>query len=49
MLMAFLMFTKWWKFTAHKKLNYIINIYFKVSKNLDKVNNDLKDKLKNFI
>jgi len=29
-----------------KKLNYIINIYFKVSKNLDKVYNDLKDKLK---
>jgi hypothetical protein len=28
-----------------KKLSYIINIYFKVSKKLNKVLNDLKDKL----
>ncbi len=43
MLMAFLMFTKWWKFTMKKRLDYIINIYFKFSKKLDKVYNDLKD------
>jgi len=44
MLMAFFMFAKWWKFTTKKPLNgYITNIYFKISKTLDKVYNDFKD------
>jgi len=48
MSMAFLMFTRWWKFTAHK--NSITSLIFilKSQKKLDKVYNDLKDKLKNF-
>jgi hypothetical protein len=29
--------------SSQKKLNYIINIYFKISKKLDKVYNDIKD------
>jgi hypothetical protein len=28
MLMALLMFVKWWNFTTNKKFSYIINIYF---------------------
>jgi hypothetical protein len=40
--MAFFMFAKWWKFTK-KEPNYIINIYSKFSKKMDKVYNDLKD------
>jgi len=43
MLMALLMFAKWWKFTTKETFSYIINIYFKISKKLDKVYNDLKD------
>ncbi len=43
MLIALFMFRKWWKFTTKKTFGYIINIYFKFSKNLDKVNDDLKD------
>jgi len=39
--MAFLMFTKWWKFIMKKTLNYIINIYFRISKKIDKVYSDL--------
>jgi hypothetical protein len=31
------------KFHHNSFLNYIINIYFKISKKLDKVYNDLKD------
>jgi len=42
MLMAFLMFAKWWKFTT-KKFSYIINFYFKFSKKLDKVYDDFKE------
>jgi hypothetical protein len=34
MLMVILMFAKWWKFIT-KKLNYIINIYFKFSNKFD--------------
>jgi hypothetical protein len=43
MSMALLMFAKWWKFITKKTIHYIINIYFKFSKKLDKVYNDLKD------
>jgi hypothetical protein len=37
------MFTKWWKFMTRKTFGYIIDIYFKMSKKLDKVYDDLKD------
>ncbi len=47
MLMAFLLFAKWWKFNT-KKTSYIINIYFKISKKMDNVYNDLKEKCKIF-
>jgi len=40
MLMAFFMFTKWWKFTIKKTFGYIINIYFENLKTLDKVYDD---------
>jgi hypothetical protein len=36
MLMAPLMFAKWWKFTTEKYFSYIINIYLNVKKKLDK-------------
>ncbi len=42
MLMALFMFAKWWKLTTEKTFGYIVNIYFKISKKLDKVYNDLK-------
>jgi hypothetical protein len=48
MLMALLMFAKWWKFTTKETLSYIINIYFKFSKKLDKVYNDFRDWIKKF-
>jgi hypothetical protein len=41
--MALFVFGKWWKFTSKKSLSYIINIYSKFSKELDKVYDDLKD------
>jgi hypothetical protein len=42
MLMAFIMFAKWWKFTKNKtQLHHYY--YFEFSKKLDKVYNDLKD------
>jgi len=41
--MAFFMFAKWWKFTTKKTFSYIISIYFKFSKELDKVYDDIKD------
>jgi hypothetical protein len=41
--MALFMFAKWWKFTTEKTFNYIINIYFIISKKLDKVYDDFKD------
>ncbi len=44
MLMAFFMFAKWWKFTTKKTFGYIISIYFKFSKELDKVYDDIKDR-----
>jgi hypothetical protein len=44
MLMAFFIFAKWWKFMI--KNSYIINIYFKISKKLDKVYNVFKDLIK---
>jgi hypothetical protein len=34
MLMALLMFVKWWKFTTKEKINYIINVYFKLLNHL---------------
>ncbi len=43
MLIAFFMFEKWWKFTIKKTFGYIINIYFKVWKKLDKIHCDIKD------
>ncbi len=43
MLMAFFMFAKVWKLTITKTFGYIINNYFKFSKKLDKVYDDLKD------
>ncbi len=43
MLMALFMFSKVWKLTIKKTFGYIINNYFKFSKNLDKVYDDLKD------
>ncbi len=43
MLMALLMFAKWLKFTTKEIFGYIISIYFKFSKNLDKVYDDIKD------
>jgi hypothetical protein len=48
MVMVFLMFAKWWKFTTIKKIGYIISIYFKISKKLDKVIMISKFKLKFF-
>ncbi len=44
------MFAKWWKFTTKQTFGYTINIYFKISKTLDKVHDDLKvhDELKFF-
>jgi hypothetical protein len=33
MLMALLMFVKWWNFTTNKTLSYIINFYFIFQKN----------------
>jgi hypothetical protein len=42
--MALFMFAKWWKFSTKKPLNgYIINIYLKISKTLDRVYDDFKD------
>jgi hypothetical protein len=41
--MALLMFAKWLKFTTKEIFGYIISIYFKFSKNLDKVYDDIKD------
>jgi hypothetical protein len=41
--MAIFMFAKWWKFTTKKTFGSIINIYFKISKTLDKVYDDFKD------
>jgi hypothetical protein len=41
--MAFFMLAKWWKFTTKKTFGYIINIYFKISKIVDKVYDDFKD------
>jgi hypothetical protein len=46
MLMVFLMFAKWWKFIT-KKINYIINIYFKFFEKMDNVYNDLKENFLN--
>ncbi len=37
------LFAKWWKFTNKKTFGYIINIYRKFSKKLDKVYDDFKD------
>ncbi len=48
MLMAFLMFAKWWKFTTKKTLNYIINIYFEFLKNWIKLTMISKIELKSF-
>jgi hypothetical protein len=42
MLMAFFMFTNWWKFTI-KTFGYIINIYLIFSNKLDKVYDALED------
>jgi hypothetical protein len=42
MLIALLMFAKWWKLTTRKTFGYIVNIYLKFSKKMDKVYNDLK-------
>ncbi len=41
--MAFFMFAKWQKFTTKKKNSYIINIYFKILKTLDKAYDDFKE------
>jgi hypothetical protein len=42
--MALFMFVEWWKFTTKNKIfGYMINIYFKFSKRLDKVYDDFKD------
>jgi hypothetical protein len=41
--MAFFMCGYWWKFTTKKTFSYIINIYFKFSKKLDKVFDDFED------
>ncbi len=43
MLMTFFMFAKRWKIHHQKNLWYIINIYFKYLKKLDKVYDDHKD------
>ncbi len=43
MLMAFFMFAKWQKFTTKKTFAYIINIYFKNLKTLDKAYDDFKE------
>jgi hypothetical protein len=48
MLIALLMFAKWWKFTAKKRLSYIINVYFKFSKKKIKFIMTSKIKLKVF-
>jgi len=40
------MFAKWWKFIT-KKINYIINIYFKFFEKMDNVYNDLKENFLN--
>ncbi len=42
MLMAFLMFVKWWKVFLKKNHNYIINGFFFFLKQLDKVYSDFK-------
>jgi hypothetical protein len=41
--MALFMFAKWWKFMTRKTFGYTIDIYFKMSKKLDKVYDDFKD------
>jgi hypothetical protein len=41
--MALYMFEKWWDFTTKKTFGYIINIYFKISKKLDKFYDNIKD------
>jgi hypothetical protein len=42
--MALFMFVEWWKFTTKFFIfGYMINIYFKFSKRLDKVYDDFKD------
>ncbi len=40
MLMALFMFAKWWKIHHQKNFGYIIDIYFKSSKKIDKVYDD---------
>ncbi len=43
MLMALFMFAKMWKLTIKETFGYTINNYFKFSKKMDKVYDDLKD------
>ncbi len=43
MLMALFMFAKVWKLTIKETFGYTINNYFKFSKKMDKVYDDLKD------
>jgi hypothetical protein len=42
--MALFMFAKVWKLTIKETFGYIINNYFKFSKKMDKVYDDLKDR-----